>query len=107
MAPNNKKEEEAARLARELFRLTTEITTGESTTAETSTAESTAEENTTDAITRALREQLDRLSAEREAQDAHATRVPDNTVPFFRRPVNEAEWDDAVADTPKKPDRDR
>ena len=77
------KTEEADRLARELSRLTGE--------------------NMTDAITRAMRERLDRLHAEREAQGGYAARVRtfvrDKAALFDRRPVTKAEWDEAVGDT--------
>ena len=65
------KTEEADRLARELSRLTGE--------------------NMTDAITRAMRERLDRLHAERDAQGGYAARVRsfvrDKAALFDRRPV--------------------
>jgi antitoxin VapB len=80
------KTEEADRLARELSRLTGE--------------------NMTDAITRAMRERLDRLHAEREAQGGYAARVRsfvrDKAALFDRRPVTKAEWDEAVGDTPNE-----
>jgi len=100
MAPNNKKDEEAARLARELFRLTTEVTSGEST-----TGESPATENTTDAITRALREQLDRLNAEREPQGNQSAHMQDTAL-FDEGPVTESDWDEAVDDTFNETGRD-
>jgi len=80
----SRRTEEADRLARELSRLTGE--------------------NMTDAITRALRERLDRVHAEREAQGGDAARVRsfvrDKAALFDRRPVTRAEWDEAVGDTP-------
>lgn len=85
------KTEEADRLARELSRLT-----GES---------------MTDAVTRAMRERLDRLHAEREAQGGYAARVRafvrDNAALFDRRPVTKAEWDEATGDTPEQTGLDR
>lgn len=81
------KTEEADRLARELSRLT-----GES---------------LTDAITRAMRERLDRLHAEREAQGGYVSRVRafvrERADLFDRRPVTKDEWDEAVGDTPGRP----
>jgi len=80
------KTEEADRLARELSRLTGE--------------------NMTDAITRAIRERLDRIRAEREAQGGYIARVQafvrDNAGLFDRRPVTKDEWDEAVGDTPDR-----
>lgn len=80
------KTEEADRLARELSRLT-----GES---------------MTDAITRAMRERLERLRTEREAQGGYEARVrsfvQNNAALFDRRPVTKAEWDAAVGDTPER-----
>jgi antitoxin VapB len=80
------KTEEADRLARELSRLTGE--------------------NMTDAITRAMRERLDRLRAEQEAQGGYAARVRsfvrNKAALFDRRPVTRDEWDEAVGDTPEQ-----
>lgn len=80
------KTEEADRLARELSRLTGE--------------------NMTDAITRAIRERLDRIHAEQEAQGGYAARVRafvrHHAALFDRRPVTKDEWDEAVGDTPDR-----
>jgi antitoxin VapB len=60
----------------------------------------------TDAITRAMRERLDRLHAEREAQGGYAARVrsfvQNSAALFDRRPVGRDEWDEAVGDTPEQ-----
>lgn len=80
------KTEEADRLARELARLTGETMT--------------------DAITKAMRERLERLRAEREAQGNYAARVQafvrERAHLFDRRPVTRQEWDEAVGDTPEQ-----
>jgi antitoxin VapB len=85
------KTEEADRLARELSRFT-----GES---------------MTDAITRAMRERLDRLHSEQEAQGGYAARVRsfvrNSAVLFDCRPVTKDEWDEAVGDMPKQTGLDR
>jgi antitoxin VapB len=82
------KTEEADRLARELSRLTGETMT--------------------EAITRAMRERLERLRAERDARGNYVSRVQDfvrERVDLFdRRPVSRQEWDDASGDTPEQPD---
>jgi len=160
MAPNNKKEE-AARLARELCRLTAELVTAEvspplntagvnapplnatppsssppssspfnasppnktplSAAALNATAvDSTGMDSTgmdrieetspadfmADAITLALREQLDRVSAERETPTPHTTEVPsfarDNATPVDRRPVTDAEWEQLLGYKPHR-----
>ena len=80
------KTEEADRLARELSRLTGETMT--------------------DAITKAMRERLERLRAEREAQGDYTARVQafvrKHAHLFDRRPVTKEEWDEAVGDTPEQ-----
>tara|TARA_R110002012_G_scaffold283909_1_gene474474 strand:+ start:123 stop:395 length:273 start_codon:yes stop_codon:yes gene_type:complete len=80
------KTEEADRLARELSRLTGETMT--------------------DAITKAMRERLERLRAEQEAQGDYVARaqafVRARAHLFDRRPVTKQEWDEAVGDTPKQ-----
>lgn len=80
------KTEEADRLARELSRLTGETMT--------------------DAITQAMRERLERLRAEREAQADYVTRmkafVRERTGRYDRRPVTKQVWDEAVGDTPEE-----
>ena len=77
------KTEEADRLARELSRLTGETMT--------------------DAITQAMRERLDRLRAEQEAQSDYVSRmkafVRQRADRYNRRPVTKQEWDEAVGDT--------
>lgn len=77
------KTEEADRLARELSRLTGETMT--------------------DAITQAMRERLDRLRAEQEAQTDYVSRmkafVRQRANRYDRRPVTKQEWDEAVGDT--------
>lgn len=77
------KTEEADRLARELSRLTGETMT--------------------DAITRAMRERLDRLRAEQEAQSDYVSRmkafVRQRANRYDRRPVTKQEWDEALGDT--------
>ena len=77
------KTEEADRLARELSRLTGETMT--------------------DAITQAMRERLDRLRAEQEAQSDYVSRmkafVRQRADRYDRRPVTKQEWDEAVGDT--------
>lgn len=77
------KTEEADRLARELSRLTGETMT--------------------DAITRAMRERLDRLRAEQEAQSDYVSRmkafVRQRADRYNRHPVTKQEWDEAVGDT--------
>ena len=77
------KTEEADRLARELSRLTGETMT--------------------DAITQAMRERLDRLRAEQEAQSDYVSRmkafVRQRANRYDRRPVTKQEWDEAVGDT--------
>lgn len=81
------KTEEADRLARELSRLTGETMT--------------------DAITRAMRERLERLRAEQEASGDYVTRmqafVRERAERYDRRPVTKREWDDAVGDAPEEP----
>jgi len=80
------KTEEADRLARELSRLTGETMT--------------------DAITQAMRERLERLRAEQEAQGDYVARsqafVRKHAHLFDRRPVTKREWDEAVGDTPEE-----
>ena len=77
------KTEEADRLARELSRLTGETMT--------------------DAITRAMRERLDRLRSEQEAQSDYVSRmkafVRQRANRYDRRPVTNREWDEALGDT--------
>ena len=77
------KTEEADRLARELSRLTGETMT--------------------DAITQAMRERLDRLRAEQEAQSDYVSRmkafVRQRADRYNRRPVTKQEWDEALGDT--------
>ncbi|MFT4001522.1 MAG: type II toxin-antitoxin system VapB family antitoxin [Rhizobium sp.] len=77
------KTEEADRLARELSRLTGETMT--------------------DAITRAMRERLERLRAEQEGQGDYIARmkafVRGRANRYDRRPVTKQEWDEAVGDT--------
>ena len=77
------KTEEADRLAQELSRLTGETMT--------------------DAITQAMRERLDRLRAEQEAQSDYVSRmkafVRQRADRYNRRPVTKQEWDEAVGDT--------
>ncbi len=77
------KTEEADRLARELSRLTGETMT--------------------DAITRAMRERLERLRAEQEEQGDYIARmkafVRGRANRYDRRPVTKQEWDEAVGDT--------
>ena len=79
------KTEEADRLARELSRLTGETMT--------------------DAITQAMRERLERLRAEQEAQRDYVSRmrafVRARAGRYDRRPVTKQEWDEAVGDTPE------
>jgi len=81
------KTDEADRLARELSRLTGETMT--------------------DAITQAMRERLDRLRAEREAQRDYVARmkafVRKRASRYDRRPVTKQEWDEAVGDTSEEP----
>lgn len=80
------KTEEAGRLARELSRLTGETMT--------------------DAITQAIRERLERLRAEREAQGDYVARAQafarKHAHLFDRRPVTKQEWDEVVGDTPEE-----
>jgi antitoxin VapB len=80
------KTEEADRLARELSRLTGETMT--------------------DAITQAMRERLERLRAERDAQGNYVARmqafVRARADRYDRRPVTQQEWDEAVGDTPEE-----
>jgi antitoxin VapB len=80
------KTEEADRLARELSRLTGETMT--------------------DAITQAMRERLERLRAEQEAQRDYVSRmkafVRARAGRYDRRPVTKQEWDEAVGDTPEE-----
>ena len=80
------KTEEADRLARELSRLTGETMT--------------------DAITQAMRERLERLRAEQEAQGDYVSRmrafVRARAGRYDRRPVTKQEWDEAVGDTPEE-----
>lgn len=79
------KTEEADRLARELSRLTGETLT--------------------DAITQAMRERLERLRAEQEAQRDYVSRmqtfVRERAARYDRRPVTKRDWDEAVGDTPE------
>jgi antitoxin VapB len=79
------KTDEADRLARELSRLTGETMT--------------------DAITRAMRERLERLRAEQEANSDYVARmkafVRERADRYDRRPVTKQEWDEAVGDTPE------
>ena len=81
------KTEEADRLARELSRLTGETMT--------------------DAITQAMRERLERLRAEQEAQRDYVSRmkafVRARAGRYDRRPVTKQEWDEAVGDMPEEP----
>lgn len=85
------KTDEADRLARELSRLTGETMT--------------------DAITQAMRERLERLRAEREAQGDYVARmkafVRERAGRYDRRPVTQQEWDEAVGDTPEELDVSR
>lgn len=80
------KTDEADRLARELSRLTGETMT--------------------DAITQAMRERLERLRAEREAQGDYVARmkafVRERAGRYDPRPVTRQEWDEAVGDTPEE-----
>lgn len=80
------KTEEADRLARELSRLTGETMT--------------------DAITRAMRERLERVRAEQAAKGEYVTRVQafvrEHAHLYDRRPVTKQEWDEAVGDTPEE-----
>lgn len=80
------KTEEADRLARELSRLTGETMT--------------------DAITRAMRERLERVRAERQVEGDYGARVQafvrKHAHLFDRRPVTKAEWDEASGDTPEQ-----
>lgn len=80
------KTEEADRLARELSHLTGETMT--------------------DAITQAMRERLERLRAERQAEGEYVARaqafVRRHADSFDRRPVRKQEWDEAVGDTPEE-----
>lgn len=80
------KTEEADRLARELSRLTGETMT--------------------DAITKAMRERLERLRAEQEANRDYVARmksfVRERTARYDCRPVTKREWDEAVGDTPEQ-----
>lgn len=77
------KTEEADRLARELSRLTGETMT--------------------DAITQVMRERLDRLRAEQEAQSDYVSRmqafVRQRANRYDHRPVTKREWDEALGDT--------
>jgi len=81
------KTEEADRLARELSRLTGETMT--------------------DAITKAMRERLERVRAEQAAEGDYVARVQafvrNRAHLFDRRPVTEEEWDVASGDTPRRP----
>jgi antitoxin VapB len=65
----------------------------------------------TDAITRAMRERLNRLHSEREAEGGYAARVRsfvrNSAALFDRRPVIEGEWDEAVGDIPEQTGLDR
>ncbi|MDD2677462.1 MAG: type II toxin-antitoxin system VapB family antitoxin [Methylacidiphilaceae bacterium] len=80
------KTEEADRLARELSRLTGETMT--------------------EAITKAMRERLERLRAEQEAKGDYIARmkafVRERAGHYDRRPVTKREWDQAVGDTPEE-----
>ncbi|MBS7699897.1 MULTISPECIES: type II toxin-antitoxin system VapB family antitoxin [unclassified Chelatococcus] len=82
------KTEEADRLARELSRLTGETMT--------------------DAITQAMRERLERLRAEQEAQSDYVSRmrafVRARSGRYDRSRVTKQEWDEAVGDTPEELD---
>ncbi|MBU4530586.1 MAG: type II toxin-antitoxin system VapB family antitoxin [Desulfomicrobium sp.] len=79
------KTEEADRLARELSRLTGETMTV--------------------AITKAMRERLERLRVEQEANRDYVARmksfVRERTARYDCRPVTKREWDEAVGDTPE------
>jgi antitoxin VapB len=79
------KTDEADRLARELSRLTGETMT--------------------DAITRAMRERLERLRAEQKANSDYVARmkafVRERADRYDHRPVTKQEWDEAVGDTPE------
>lgn len=85
------KTEEADRLARELSRLTGETMT--------------------DAITQAMRERLERLRTEQEAQRDYVSRmkafVRQHAGRYDRRPVTKQEWDEVVGDTPEELDISR
>lgn len=85
------KNEEADRLARELSRLTGETMT--------------------DAITKAIRERLDRLRAEQAESANYVSRmeafVRERAHRYDRRPVTRQEWDDAVGDLPRPDDDGR
>lgn len=82
MAPSIKTEE-ADRLARELSRMTGETMT--------------------EAITTAMRERLERLYSEQEAEGDYVKRVRafarSVAHRYDRRPVTKEEWDEAVGDT--------
>lgn len=60
----------------------------------------------TDAITQAMRERLERLRAEQEAQSDYISRmkafVRARAGRYDRRPVTKQEWDEAVGDTPEE-----
>ena len=80
------KTEEADRLARELSHLTGETMT--------------------EAVTIAMRERLERLRREQEAEGDYVARmkafVHANLPLYDRRPVTKAEWDAACGDTPEE-----
>ena len=80
------KTEEADRLARELSRLTGETMT--------------------DAITKAMRERLERLRAEHETNSDYVSRmkafVRERADRYNRHPVTKREWDEAVGDMPEE-----
>ncbi len=60
----------------------------------------------TDAITQAMRERLERLRSELEAQRDYVSRmkafVRERASRYDRRPVTKQEWDEAVGDTPEE-----
>ncbi len=80
------KTEEADRLARELAQLTGETLT--------------------EAITKAMRERLERLRAEQAAKGDYVERmkafVNEHAHLYDRRPVTKQEWDEACGDTPEQ-----
>jgi antitoxin VapB len=61
----------------------------------------------TDAITKAMRERLERVRAEQAAEGDYVARVQafvrNRAHLFDRRPVTEEEWDVASGDTPRRP----
>lgn len=68
-------------------------------------------ETMTDAITKAMRERLERLRAEQDAQRDYVLRmkafVRKHASRYDRRPVTKQEWDDVVGDTPEELDFSR